>query len=174
MRVSAFLRDVTRVEADLFAAPFFEDVRPPRGLLGKVDWYLGGFLSRLILEEKLHGKTGEKALVPLRGKLLTPWLMLIGLGTSQDMNVEIIAPQYMRLAEAARDLGCSKIAIEIPLLSKERREAVVEEILLGFEQFLSSRGGEVQILARNEKEGVLLREIVRNINERKPSLSRGN
>jgi hypothetical protein len=169
VRVTAFYQDITRVKSDIFVAGFTAEVRPPRGLMGKVDWYLGGFLSRQILEASLHGGPGEMTLVALKGKLLTTKLLLLGLGGGADLRKEDVSGQFRRIGQAVRDLKLTSVALEIPLIETPRSGTyeILQETLAGFRQAYRENDipvhCEVQILSRTEAESEGWRKVIRGL-----------
>src|SRR3989338_6290168 len=77
---------VDKIEADVVALTFFEDERPLRGVAGLADWRMNGALSRLILNETLSGKEGESLLMSTDGRILSPRLLLFGLGETKAFD----------------------------------------------------------------------------------------
>jgi hypothetical protein len=169
VRVTAFYQDITRVKADIFIAAFTAEVRPPRGLVGKVDWYLGGFISRQILEGTLHGGSGEMTLVALGGKLLTPKLLLLGLGGGAELRKEDASRLFRRIGQAVRDLKLTSVALEIPLIEtpKSGTYEILQETLAGFRLAYRENDApvhcEVQILSRTEVESEGWRRVIRGL-----------
>lgn len=169
MRVTASYQDITRVKADIFVAGFTAAPRPTRGLVGRVDWYLGGFISRQILAEALKGREGEMTLVALQGKLLTPRLLLVGMGQPDVLDREAAADSFRRVGPAVRAMHLTTAAIEIPALETPRSGSykIVGETLAGFREAFQSEGKaqhcEVQILARTEEESEGWRRVVRGL-----------
>lgn len=167
MRVTAFYQDVTRVKADIFIAGFPADVRPPRGLVGKVDWYLGGFLSRQIRDRTFKGREGALTLVVAKGKLLTPGLLLVGLGEAASLERERTAAHFRRLGQTVREMRLKSVALEIPPMETPRTGSypIFQETLAGFREAFLQNGNplhcEIQILARNEEESEGWRRIIR-------------
>jgi hypothetical protein len=51
MKIMVQDRNVDRAFQEPLAIPLFTDQRPPRRSTGRVDWKLGGMLSRMLLEE---------------------------------------------------------------------------------------------------------------------------
>ena len=169
MRVTAFYQDVTRVKADIFVAGFTGEVRPPRGLVGKVDWYLGGFISRQILEGTLSLEPGDMTLVAVQGKLLTPRLLLVGTNGAAGRDREGIAEHFRRLGAAVRDLRLRSVALEVPDMEtpKSGSFVILGETLAGFREAFSDRENplhcEIQVLARTEEESEGWRRIIRGL-----------
>jgi len=169
VRVTAFYQDITRVKADIFIAGFAAEVRPPRGLVGKVDWYLGGFISRQVLEGSLHGEAGEMTLVALKDKLLTPRLLLMGLGRPSDSARDEASRHFKRIGGAVRELRLTSVALEIPSMEtpKSGSYAILRETLSGFREAFREEDVplhcEIQILARTEAESEGWRRVVRGL-----------
>lgn len=169
MRVTAFYQDITRVKADIFVAGLAAEVKPPRGLVGKVDWYLGGFISRQLLEGTLQGTPGEMTLVAIQEKLLTPKLLLVGMGMLSEQDRNGIAEAFGKVGRTVRELGLTSVALEIPAMEtpKSGSYAVLRETLGGFRIAFRERDVpvhcEVQILARTEMESEGWRKVVRGL-----------
>ncbi len=169
MRVTAFYQDVTRVKADIFIAGFTADPLPPRGLVGKVDWYLGGFISRQIIEKTLAGREGEMTMVAIQGKLLTPRLLLVGLGDVSRLDRDSAAAHFRRIGPTLKAMDLKSAAIEIPSLETPRSGAyrIVGATLAGFRESFRKDGTplhcEVQIMARTEEESEGWRRVVRGL-----------
>lgn len=169
MRVTAFYQDITRVKADIFIAGVAAEVKPPRGLVGKVDWYLGGFISRQVLDESLHGKEGEMTLVAIQEKLLTPRLLLVGMGAPSGLDRSEASRYFGGVGKVVRDLGLTSVALEIPSMETPRSGSygILRETLSGFRE--SFREGdvplhcEIQILARTESESEGWRKVIRGL-----------
>ena len=169
MRVTAFFQDITRVKADVFIAGFSGEKRPPRGVVGKVDWYLGGFISRQIIDGKLGGNAGSRTVVAVQGKLLTPRLLLVGLGDGGGLDRDAAAESFYSLGETVRSLGLRSVAMEIPSIETPRSGSyrILGETLRGFRESFTEEGTpqhcEIQILARTEEESEGWRRVIRGL-----------
>jgi hypothetical protein len=169
-RITAFYQDITRVKADILVAGITTDLRPPRGLAGKVDWYMGGFLSRQILGGKLDGRPGVMTMIAIQGKLLTPRLLLVGVGAAAAMTQEDAASHFRPVGDTVRELGLQKVALEIPAIETPKSGVydIVRGVMKGFRRaFKEERGPgtycEIQILARTEEESEGWRRVLRNL-----------
>ena len=168
-RVTAFFQDITRVKADMLIAGITTDVRPPFGLAGRVDWYLGGFVSRQILGGVLDGSPGAMTLVAIRDKLLTPRLLLVGLGKSAGLRPADAAVHFRGLGMVVRELGLQRVALEVPAIETPRTGSheILRSVMEGFRKAFDNQGAdtycEIQILARTEEESEGWRRVVRNI-----------
>lgn len=163
MKIGALYHDVTRVEADLLVAPLWRGERPPRGLAGRADWHLCGFLSRLILAGRVSGAPGETTLVAVQGRLAVPRLLLLGCGERGPFDAAAGEAHARRGASAARDLKVSSVAIEVPV--RDSRAGLRELVLRigdAFAAALPPNEGEVQLLAGSEAECELWRAALRD------------
>lgn len=97
MRVTVVSEPLARVCADVLVAGFFEDVRPPRGVAGDVDWLTGGGLSRLIVGQRVSGHVAETALVAVP-TFSTQRVLFVGLGRSSSFTSGVL----QQVAEALR------------------------------------------------------------------------
>lgn len=114
MRVTVVGDPIARVCADVLVMGFFEDVRPPQGLVGQVDWLGGGVLSRLILGRRVSGRLAETALLAMP-TFSTPRVLCVGLGRVSSYS-------YLVLHQVAESLRPVLSALQV-------RDAAVE--LLG-------------------------------------------
>lgn len=162
MKINALFHDVTRVEADILVAPLWSDLRPPRGLAGRADWYLCGFLSRLILEDRLRGEPGETTLVAVQGRFHAPRLLLVGLGPRSALPARDYAAHLRHIAQVVRDLKLASVAIEMPP-PEERLNlgSLLGELGEAFADVILTGEGELQILAGSEEECEAWRKTIR-------------
>jgi len=73
---------------DGVVSPIYNDERPLTGVAEHVDWRLNGFISRLVMEERLIGDSGEWLLVHTQGRLPYTHLFLVGMGAKDERNSE--------------------------------------------------------------------------------------
>ena len=123
---------VDKIEADVIALTFFEDERPLRGVAGMADWRMNGALSRLIMKETLCGREGESLLISTDGRLLSPRLMLFGLGDSKSFDGKRFQGLLSTFVGTVAKLKFSRVAVTIPgssLFSTEKAaDSVKKEI----------------------------------------------
>lgn len=62
---------------------FYQNERPPYGLLGLMDWHFHGAISQTIRAGAITGRQGECSYFPLRRKKNIYHLLLVGAGPSQ-------------------------------------------------------------------------------------------
>lgn len=99
MRVTVVAEPFARVCADVLVVGFFEDVKPPKGLAGHVDWLTGGGLSRLIVGDRVSGRVAETALLAVP-TFSTQRVLFVGLGRAANYNDVVL----QQVAEALRSV----------------------------------------------------------------------
>lgn len=124
MQVEIYSGSLNRLRTEVLVLACFKDIRPLQGLAGEIDWYYGGAISRMIMQNHFTGLHGEALLIPTEGKLHIPKVVLIGLGPSASYDVaqfenalrsliEIIKGLQVRGCAIATDLFCGEV-LEIP------------------------------------------------------------
>jgi hypothetical protein len=66
--------------AQALVLPLFSDIRPLRGIIGTVDWYLDGMVSSMIVNGHISGQRGEHILLSAPRLFPTPRILVIGVG----------------------------------------------------------------------------------------------
>jgi hypothetical protein len=112
MRVTVVAEPLARVCADILVAGFFEDVRPPQGLAGQVDWLAGGALSRLIVHQRVSGRLAETALLSVP-TFSTPRVLCVGLGRSSAYNYKVLHEVAENLRPVLAALQVKAAAVEL-------------------------------------------------------------
>jgi len=103
LEVKVIFQDIKTVQSDAIVVGFYEDVRPLKNFAGQLDWLLCGSMSRLIIEERLHGALGEMALLTSGGKIPAKKIFFVGLGPRSEFSCPA-------LKSAARIIAASVIA----------------------------------------------------------------
>ncbi|MBF8250787.1 MAG: cytosol aminopeptidase [Deltaproteobacteria bacterium] len=119
---------VNKIEADVVALTFFEDERPLRGVAGQADWRMNGALSRLVMNETLCGREGESLLISTDGRLLSPRLLLFGLGDSKFFDGKRFQVLLSIFVGTVAKLKFSRLAITIPGSSLFSTEKAVDSV----------------------------------------------
>ena len=65
-------------------AAFFQNERPPRGLAGRLDWYLQGAISKQLQSGAISGSAGECVYFPIQKNQSTCHLLLLGCGEAKS------------------------------------------------------------------------------------------
>jgi hypothetical protein len=173
VRIGALHHDLPRVEADLLVAPLWAGERPPRGLAGRADWHLCGFISRLMLDHRLRGDAGETILIASQGRIAAPRLLLLGCGPRAPFDADAGAAHAARAAAIAGDLRLSSVALAMPV--RDTRPGLRSLVLrIGdlFAAALPPNEGEVQLLAESEEDCERWRAAIRDAFPRGTALGR--
>lgn len=125
---------VDKVDVEVVALTFFEDERPLRGVAGLADWRMNGALSRLILNETVSGKEGESLLVSTDDRILSPRLLLYGLGNSELFDGKKFQEILATFIGTLKKLKLSRLAITIPGSSLFSTPKAVDAVKKEFEK----------------------------------------
>jgi hypothetical protein len=124
-----------RIRADVGLVPCFEDERPLQGLAGYIDWRSCGMLSRLLRSGWCTGRAGESLLMPTRVGLPVERLVLVGLGSSQNVTPTSAATTIGGVIDVAHRLRPKSVLFAMPGLLQERE--VVEAVFTGLARALA-------------------------------------
>ena len=68
----------------------FSNSRPPKGIVGYVDWIMDGQISDLILNSKVTGRFCESLLLVTGAKINAHFLLIIGAGDPAKLTAEML------------------------------------------------------------------------------------
>ncbi|MEJ2199641.1 MAG: M17 family peptidase N-terminal domain-containing protein [Desulfuromonadaceae bacterium] len=128
-------RQADRLEGEVVAALFFEDVRPLAGPAGLLDWRLNGRLTELLLRQEVSGRRGEQVLVANNGKLAADWILFFGGGCRRELNAEDYGELLRQLLGVCRAAGFAFISLCLPLvpgMDRKLPERELERVLAEF------------------------------------------
>jgi Cytosol aminopeptidase family, N-terminal domain len=139
---------VDRMEGEVVAALFFEDVRPLFGAAALLDWRLNGRLTDMLLKKEVTGRAGEHVLVANNGKLVADWILFVGGGKWHGLNIGRYRERLRHLLSVCSNAGFSLVSIGLTtrpgmapnLLEKELGRALADlpgkrpECLLSFDE----------------------------------------
>ncbi len=108
------IRHLDRLKSEALSLPWFSDERPLRGVLGLVDWRMGGRISRLIQSGRISGARDETTLVPARPRLTFEKVLLFGLGPREDFSVEVYEETTARILETLTRARVRASAVVLP------------------------------------------------------------
>src|SRR5688572_15935215 len=134
--------DIASVAADAVVVNLFEGVTAPGGGTGAVDQAMGGALTQLIASGDLRGKLGETTLVHTLGRLLSPRVVVVGLGKSEDFDVDKVRSLSGDLARYLRRQRLKNVAVICHgagiagLEAEDCAAAIAEGTLLGTYRFM--------------------------------------
>jgi hypothetical protein len=101
-------------ECDILAIGFFQDERPLKGSSGWIDWRLNGILSHFLIEKRLTGDWKETTLIPSRGRVIPPIILLFGLGKVRDYGYLRLRELSSHLLETLKNLKTPNICLSLP------------------------------------------------------------
>ena len=98
---------------DGVVSPIYKDERPLSGVAGHVDWRLNGFISRLVMEERLIGDSGEWLLVHTQGRLPYTHLFLVGMGAKDERSADGVKSALGDVASKVALAGLHAFGIDL-------------------------------------------------------------
>ncbi|MBW7957940.1 MAG: leucyl aminopeptidase [Candidatus Promineofilum sp.] len=96
--------------ADTLIVNLFEDVTIPGGATGAIDKALNGAITELIAGGDLKGKAGEVAVIYPRGAIAARRVMVVGLGKSEEFDLEGVRRASAAAIKRARELNAQHVA----------------------------------------------------------------
>lgn len=140
-KLSLVTGDLSKHRCDLLLLPVFEsdlkEAKNPLKALVAIDQALGGLLLTAAKEEDFSGKAEQSFTLHTHDKIPAHRVMLLGLGTRQGFDPEVLRLAIGRGAKAAQRLKAAKLAVALT----ETREleastrAAVEGLVLGLYKF---------------------------------------
>jgi len=114
MAVEIFIREPTldeldNLKAELLVVTLIRGDRPPHGVVGLVDWRMNGFLSDLILRDKLNGDPGEVLLLSPQPFMDVPRVLVVGVGGPGEA-ADVAMREAERVVEKAIGITSGVIA----------------------------------------------------------------
>ncbi len=114
MDVILSIEEVDLQECDLLVTGFFQDERPLKGACGLIDWRLNGMLSRFLKEGRMTGEWQETTLIPSRGRVTPPLILLLGLGKVRDYSYLRLRELFPYVFETLKNLRTAKNCFSFP------------------------------------------------------------
>ena len=112
--ISASLRSLDELQAEVLVLPFCSDERPLCGATGLVDWRLCGALSRKLMAGYLDGHFGEKGFLAAPARIKSEGLLLVGLGESAEFDLTRAQQACALIADALAEARVSTTALALP------------------------------------------------------------
>jgi len=108
------LGEIERLKCDVIGVPFFREERPPRGVLGLLDWRLCGLVTRMMQRGHITGDPLETVLIPVRQRLPVDKLVLFGAGVRADLSAEFVTRVMSHMLATLTRLGARSSAVVLP------------------------------------------------------------
>ena len=112
MIVQVQSQKVMTLSTEILVLGFFNEMLPPRGLAGELDWLLNNALSLLLMEGKISGHFGEGVLVS-SGKTKTSKIYWVGLGEREQYNHALITKFAPDLYQRLQRLGVREAYLDL-------------------------------------------------------------
>ena len=145
MKINTVLGSVIEQEVPLLVINLFMGIKSPQGATGLVDKTINGLISILIKDGEITGKQGELTLIHTIGdafqKFSPDRVLVVGLGTVDEFNQDVIRDISAKFARKIRSLKISKFGTIIHgagiggLNVSLSCESMVEGIILGLYRF---------------------------------------
>ncbi len=122
-----------RQRVDLGVLAFFADERPLRGLAALVDWRTAGALSAMLRAGFCTGRAHELVLMPGRHDLPTERIVLLGLGSRDDLDHDLAKRAAIDMVAMALRLRPRDVLFALPSGGEERElaEALLAGVVTG-------------------------------------------
>jgi leucyl aminopeptidase len=110
MQITIEVGRIEETKVDTIIVNLFETVTHPEGATGAVDKATQGAIQEIITAGDFHGKRGEVAVIYPRGSIPAKRVLIVGLGKSEDINLEAVRKAAGTAIRRARDLGAKQVA----------------------------------------------------------------
>jgi hypothetical protein len=117
MIINIVHQPITQIDCQAAVFYIYSDIRPPKGPSGTVDWYMNGFISKLIKQGKITGRLNEIALLATQGRIMAQKALLLGLGHSKDVQLDMIYNVWKQGMSALCATDIYLFATSIPFIS---------------------------------------------------------
>ena len=110
MKISLSQGSIQDSSADTIIVNLFNDVTKPGGATGAVDRAMTGAISEIIASGDLTGAAGEVAVLYPRGVISAQRVLVVGLGKSDEFDLEAARKAAASAIRRARQLGAKNVA----------------------------------------------------------------
>ena len=101
---------ITNTSCDVLVVNLFEGVKIPEGATGTLDKALDNLISSYVIEkEKFKGKLNEIYVLPTYGKIPADKVLIVGLGKSEEFNLNKIREISAKVIKKAKAIKAGKI-----------------------------------------------------------------
>jgi len=112
--VKPSLQSLDSIQADVLVVGLYTNERPPMGLTGLLDWRLCGYVSDLLVEDKISTAVGEATLFPSYGRLTFPRVCAFGFGDPDQFTSGVAKEVSARIVETVYKLRVNSCALSLP------------------------------------------------------------
>jgi len=159
--IKVLAQKVTKINAEVLVAGFFQDDRPLTGLAADLDWINNGILSRLILGNRIRGKVKETTLLAAQRKLHVQKILMIGLGKREELTQKILQDIYSHIGQTLSQLHIKDSAVELfGQTGRASEDAKGIEAIIKSLRVDSDRPMELSLLVPEEEQAQRIRQRV--------------
>lgn len=109
MKIKAQKASLTEVSCDVVVVNLFEKIKNPGGATGAIDKALDGLISSYVIKkEGFKGKLNEMYVLPTHGKIPADKVLVVGLGKSEEFNLNKIREVSSKIIKKIRSLKAKK------------------------------------------------------------------
>ncbi len=102
------------VNCDAALLYLYSDVHPPKGATGTVDWYMCGFISRLIKEGKISGQFQDVVMLATQNRIAACKALLLGMGSTVEMQADKVFSVWKQAALTMCDVDILQLVTTVP------------------------------------------------------------
>jgi len=141
MEISTQSGSIQTLDADAIVVNLFQGVTQPGGATGAVDKALDGAIRDLISNGAIRGNLNETAVIYPRGAIPARRVIIVGLGSEENFDLDVARQSAAAAARAARDAGAHTLATIVHgggrggLSLSDAAQAVVEGTILGLYRY---------------------------------------
>ncbi|HET6466194.1 MAG TPA: M17 family peptidase N-terminal domain-containing protein [Nitrospiria bacterium] len=159
--IKVLAQKVTKVNAEMLVAGFFQDDRPLTGLAAELDWIYNGILSRLILRDRIRGGLKETTLLAAQRKLHAHKVLIIGLGKRKELTQKVLHDICSHIGRTLSQLHIKDCAIELfGQTGRALEDAKALEVILESLRADPDRPLEMSLLVSDEEKAQRVRQHV--------------
>ena len=142
MNINVEIGDFRQVETDAVVIYVFEDSDIHNELLHTVDAALGGRIQEVLNLGDFKAKLKNSSVLYTHGAITAPRLLLVGLGSFEELTVEKIRQAAGHTARHARDIGLKSVTFPVAAEAQDDwLQAAAEASLLSLYQFKAHKTG---------------------------------
>ncbi len=146
MIIQILEQPIIRVNCDAVFLYLYSDVRPPKGATGTVDWYMCGFISRLIKAGKISGQFQDVVMLATQNRIAARKALLLGMGPTVDMQADKVFSVWKQAALTMCDVDIFQLVTTVPFNEKWNWDVgdAVSGMLQGLIQGIEAAGKNIR------------------------------
>jgi hypothetical protein len=140
MIINILEQPITQVDSQAAVLYLYSDMRPPKGAAGMADWYMNGFISKLMKQGKISGRLNEVALLATQGRIAAPKALILGMGATVEMRVDMISAVWKQALLTMCNTDIYQFVTSIPFVKEwnwgagETVKNMMQGVMLGIKE----------------------------------------